>query len=109
MGEACKSFIKESYVAGCVSKLRENKFIETVARGKYKINTDKHISDFDFLSLEIKRQAKYDILYEMTNFVNNSKSCRMLQILEYFDDYSRINSCENCDVCIQKMLKTKPV
>jgi len=109
MGEACKSFMKEFYTAGCVSKLRENKFIETVARGKYKINTDKHISDFDFLSLEIKRRAKYDVLYEMANFVNNSKSCRMLQILEYFDDYSRINSCENCDVCIQKMLKTKPV
>lgn len=111
MGEACKSFMKDFYVSGCVSKLRENGFIETIANGKYKINTDKMLSwqAFDFKSLEEKRRAKFDTLAEMSDFVNNKRSCRMLQILEYFDDYSRTAPCGHCDVCVEKRMRTRPV
>lgn len=112
MAEKCKSFMKDYYVSGCISKLRENKFIETIGNGKYKIISKDGILDhttFDFRSLNEKRQAKFDTLSEMSDFVTNSRYCRMLQILEYFDDYSRTTACGKCDVCIKKMLKTKPV
>lgn len=110
MGEACKPFMKDFYISGCVSKLRENGFIETVGRGKYKINKDINIQKtFNFDSLEEKRKARFDTLNEMSDFVNNNKTCRMLQILEYFDDYSRTASCGKCDICIRKMLKNRPV
>lgn len=112
MGEACKPFgLKDFHISGCISKLRENRFIETVANGKYKIEKDKRISPvtFDFKGLEEKRRAKFDTLSEMSDFVTNYQNCRMLQILDYFNDYSRTESCVKCDICIQKMLKTRPV
>jgi len=110
MGEACKSFIKDFHISGCISKLRENKFIETVANGKYKIDPDLSImSHFDFIKLDEQRRAKFDTLSEMSEFVTNQHNCRMLQILDYFNDYSRTDSCNKCDICIKKMLKTRPV
>jgi len=110
MGEACKKFMKNFYVAGCVAKLRENEFIETISNGKYKINKSKDINkDFDFVKLEINRQTRFDTLYEMSGFVNNSRSCRMVQILNYFEDHLNLKECGRCDICVRKMLKTKPV
>ena len=109
MANKCNN-IKSSYISGCISKLKENEFIQTIANGKYKINKDKDIEkDFDFINLENKRRSKFDMLYDMVDFAKNKNSCRILQILEYFDDYSRLNPCNKCDVCIEKMLKTKPV
>jgi NADH:ubiquinone oxidoreductase subunit F (NADH-binding) len=110
MGKACSSIMKDYYVSGCISKLRENNFIETVANGKYKIEKNKLINPitFDFKGLEEKRRARFDTLSEMSEFVNNQQNCRMLQILDYFNDYSRTESCGKCDVCIKKMLKTRP-
>lgn len=111
MGVACKPFMKDFYISGCMSKLRENGFIETVGNGKYKINKDKALNNrtFDFDGLQEKRRARFDTLMEMSDFVNNKRTCRMKQILEYFDDYSRTENCGKCDVCIEKMMKTKPV
>ena len=110
MGNKCKSFMKDYYISGCVSKLKENNFIETIARGKYKINKEINLNhNFDFNKLEEKRRAKFDVLNEMSDFVNNNRSCRMLQILEYFDDYSRTKECGHCDICVSKKLRTKPV
>jgi ATP-dependent DNA helicase RecQ len=110
MEEECSSFMKGCYTGGCVSKLRENGFIETIGRGKYKVNEGVSLDkDFDFEKLEEKRRAKFDVLQDMSEFVGNTKSCRMLQILNYFNDYSRIKECGKCDVCIGKMLKTRPV
>ena len=111
MGNVCHHLMKDYYISGCISKLKENGFIETIANGKYKINKDKTLNykQFDFEGLNEKRRAKFDVLNEMSSFVNNSRSCRMLQILEYFDDYSRTDTCNKCDSCISKMLKTRPV
>lgn len=110
MAESCKFFIKSHYVSGCISKLRENGFIETVANGKYRINHNgAGLSNFDFDSLERKRNVKFTTLKEMTDFVNNKRSCRMLHILDYFDDYSKISECGKCDICIEKRMKTRPV
>lgn len=111
MGEACKPFgLKDFHISGCISKLRENKFIETVANGKYRIDPDLNImSHFDFIKLDEQRRAKFDTLSEMSDFVTNYQNCRMLQILDYFNDYSRTESCVKCDICIKKMLKTRPV
>jgi len=110
MSNECKSFMKDFYVGGCIAKLRENEFIETIANGKYKINIDKDLdNDFDFVKLEINRRIRFDTLYEMSDFVNNSRSCRMVQILNYFEDNLNLKECGKCDVCIGKMLKTKPV
>ncbi len=54
MSSECKSFMKDFYVGGCVAKLRENEFIETIANGKYKINIDKDLDkDFDFVKLRL--------------------------------------------------------
>lgn len=111
MAESCKHFIKSHYISGCISKLKENEFIETIGNGKYKINSNKELDyfTFDFNDLERKRNAKFITLSEMSEFVNNRKSCRMLQILEYFDDYSKVSECGKCDVCIEKRMKTRPV
>jgi ATP-dependent DNA helicase RecQ len=110
MSGECKSFMKDFHVGGCVAKLRENEFIETIANGKYKINIDKDIeNDFDFVKLEINRQIRFDTLYEMSDFANNSRSCRMVQILNYFEDNLNLKECGRCDVCIEKMLKNRPV
>jgi ATP-dependent DNA helicase RecQ len=111
MGEACKSNkIKDFHISGCVSKLKENEFIETIGTGKYKINKTMSITiHFDQLKYHIQRQAKFDTLQEMSDFINNQQKCRMLQILDYFDDYSRTETCANCDVCIKKMLRTSPI
>ena len=110
MEEQCSSFMKGCYTGGCVSKLRENGFIETIGRGKYKIDINRSIDKyFDFDKLEEKRRAKFDVLQEMSEFVTNTRSCRMLQILNYFNDYTRTKECGHCDICIGKMLKTRPV
>jgi len=110
MSSECKHFMKDFYVSGCIAKLRENKFIETVANGKYKINIDRDLEEnFDFVKLEINRQLRFDTLYEMSDFVNNSSSCRMVQILNYFEDDMNLKECGRCDVCVEKMLKNRPV
>lgn len=111
MSDACSSFMKSHFVSGCVSKLKESGFIETLGNGRYKINRDKEFDmiSFDFIEFDRKRRAKMDTLMEMTSFVNNDTTCRMLQILEYFDDYSRTKECGKCDVCVGKMLKNRPV
>ena len=110
MEEQCSSFMKGCYTGGCVSKLRENGFIETIGRGKYKIDPDRSLNEyFNFERLEEKRRAKFDVLTDMSEFVGNTRSCRMLQILDYFNDYTRTKECGKCDICISKRLKTKPV
>ena len=65
--------------------------------------------NFDFLGLEEKRRAKFDTMFEMSSFITNKTDCRMRQILEYFDDYSRTQECGTCDVCVGKMLKKRPI
>jgi len=108
MSNEC-DFIKSCNIPGCVSKLRENKFIETVSKGKYKIYKNKDIyKEFDFEKLENNKQIKLNSLYEMSEFINTN-SCRMLQIVRHFDDYSQNITCGKCDICIQKMLKNKPI
>ncbi len=110
MGKDCGYFMKEFYVNGCVAQLRGNKFIETLANGKYLINKDLNFYlSFDSTSLEQKRSARIATLYEMVDFISDDKSCRMLKILDYFDDYSRTETCGRCDTCLQKMLKHRPV
>lgn len=110
MEDDCSTFMKGCFTGGCVSKLRENSFIETVGRGKYRIDANRSIDKyFDFDKLEEKRRAKFDVLQEMSEFVSNNRSCRMLQILNYFNDYTKTTECGKCDVCIQKRLKTRPV
>jgi RecQ family ATP-dependent DNA helicase len=111
MGDACASSkIKDFHISGCISKLKENEFIETLGTGKYKINKNKSINvDFNQLKYTTQRQAKYDILHEMSEFVNNQQDCRVLQILDYFNDYSRMEACGKCDVCVKKILRTSPI
>lgn len=110
MEAECDSFMTGCYVSGCVSKLRENSLIETVGRGKYKINTNIDLQqNFNFNKLEENRRTKLDTLNEMVEFLTNTNFCRMLQILEYFNDYSRVVKCGKCDICVSKMLKTKPI
>ncbi len=110
MEQHCQKFMNGYYVSGCVSKLKDNGFIETVGKGKYKINSNNNIyTSFDFKSLQEKRNTKLETLNEILEFANNNYICRMRQILDYFDDYSILSVCGKCDVCIQKKLKTKPV
>jgi superfamily II DNA helicase RecQ len=109
MSRACYRFMKESSIGGCISKLKEAKFIETLGTGKYKINIDLNINNFNFQELEEKRAAKLFTLDDLSYFMTNDKECRMLQILHYFDDYSHNQNCQNCDVCIKGLLKRKPV
>jgi len=111
MASKCRRFVEEHCVPGCINKLRENQFIETIGRGKYRINTQKQLNSetFDFDKLNQKREARLTTLSELVEYANNKKHCRMLQILDYFNDYSRDESCGKCDVCVQRMLKTKPV
>ena len=88
------------HVGGCISKFKKNNFVETIKRGKYKINKTKNIrKDFDFEDIQIKRKMKLETLKYIIDFANNEKKCRMLQILEYFGD-SHKDRCEKCDVCI---------
>jgi hypothetical protein len=109
MGKLCSSFMKEQVISGCISKLKENKFIETLGTGKYKIEDLKNINEFNFQQLEEKRRAKMDTMFEMSNFLTNTSECRMLQILHYFDDYSHEKECLNCDICSRKLRKSKPI
>jgi ATP-dependent DNA helicase RecQ len=109
MSRACYRFMKESSIGGCISKLKEAKFIETIGTGKYKINIDLNINNFNFQELEEKRAAKLFTLEDLSFFMTNDKECRMLQILNYFDDYSYEQNCQKCDVCIKKLLRHKPV
>ena len=103
MGDECKAFMKEYYVAGCISKLREGGLIETVAKGKYLIKSDLDVyKQIDFEQHEIKRDAKFITLQEIVQFVSERDGCRMLHILEYFDDYSRLSTCKKCDVCLNE-------
>jgi len=102
--------VNSCFISGCITKLKENKFIETIATAKYKINTNKDINnDFDFTSLNIRRMAKLNILSDLIEFLKNKSECRMLNILHYFDDYSHKIPCGKCDVCRIKLLKTRPV
>ena len=109
MSNYCQK-INSCFISGCISKLKENNFIETLATAKYKIYREKNIvSDFDFNSLNIRRMDKNNILADLIDFLKNSFECRMLNILHYFDDYSHSEDCGTCDVCKRKLLKTRPV
>jgi len=100
MGDKCSKFIKKHLIGGCISKLREGGLVETVARGKYKINSHLNIDEcIDFNMLNVKRKAKEATLYDLVDLVTDDENCRMLNILNYFDDYSRTEKCGKCDVC----------
>lgn len=107
-----RSGVKSHCVPGCISKLKENGLITTLGRGKYEIrnkNIFLNSTTFNFDQLNEQRQSRFDTLHEMSDFVNNNDDCRMLQILHYFDDYSRIKKCNKCDICIDRIKRTKPV
>jgi ATP-dependent DNA helicase RecQ len=39
-------------------------------------------------------------MLEITGFVENTKKCRMIQILDYFDEKGS-KPCGKCDVCMK--------
>jgi superfamily II DNA helicase RecQ len=103
MANECTTVSKKHVIGGCISKLQEGKLIETLGRGKYLIHTELDIfKQIDFELLQKKRIAKFNMLNDMRDFANNCESCRMQTILEYFNDYSKTESCGKCDVCSKK-------
>jgi ATP-dependent DNA helicase RecQ len=92
--------IKVWYAAGCVSILRKNNLIETVDKGVYKVNYFEYHGEahIDFEAIKNLRKSKQEKMFEILEFVENSKTCRMNSILEYFDDNSG-KPCGKCDNC----------
>ena len=87
-------------VGGCIGQLKKNGFMKTLKRGQYEINKAKSINSFDFETLNKRRTAKLETLQIMLDFISNATKCRMLQILEYFNDTNN-KLCGHCDVCRQ--------
>jgi ATP-dependent DNA helicase RecQ len=98
--------IEEAHVSACISVLRKQGLVSSVGRGNYNV---KHMADKNYVlnlsSLEEHRKAKKERLKNMVNFIKNNKTCRMLNVLRYFGDYSRSDNCGLCDVCQSKKSK----
>jgi ATP-dependent DNA helicase RecQ len=98
--------IEEASVSACISVLRKQGLVTSSGRGNYHV---KHISDKNYVlnlsSLEEHRKAKQERLKNMVNFIKNKKTCRMINVLRYFGDYTRSDDCGLCDVCQSKKSK----
>ena len=100
MGLECKS-INSCFISGCISKLKANYFMKTIKRGLYEINPSRQLSEFDFDTLHKTRMMKLNILNDMINLVEDNTMCRMLHILEYFNDNTITLPCGKCDICVR--------
>jgi ATP-dependent DNA helicase RecQ len=101
---AHKSGIESSLVGGCMSVLKAAGLTDTVGRGKYLVTHHRNPDDapINYKALEDKRKIKTEKLKEMLGFVNNTKQCRMLMMMDYFNDKSRTQKCGKCDICLGK-------
>ena len=55
----------------------------------------------DVKQLQWRKNRDVDKLLAMKRFVTESRRCRTLQLMEYFDEFSE-HGCGVCDVCLQK-------
>lgn len=97
---ALSAGIKPAMVGGCVGILKKNGLMETVERGVYNVNYfDKHDeAPLDYEALRALRKAQQEKMLEITGFVEDTKTCRMVKILDYFDDKGS-SPCGKCDNC----------
>ena len=97
---ALSAGIKPAMVGGCVGILKKNGLMETVERGVYNVNYfDKHDdAPLDYEALRALRKAQQEKMLEITGFVEDNKTCRMVKILDYFDDKGS-SPCGKCDNC----------
>jgi ATP-dependent DNA helicase RecQ len=89
-------------VGGCVSILKKNGLMDTIERGVYEVNYFDNYREapLDYNALKALRKAQQDKMLEITGFVENTKKCRMIQILDYFDEKGS-KPCGKCDVCMK--------
>ncbi len=101
---ADRSGVDPSLVGGCISALKHAGIVDTISRGKYSVNhyEDPKSAPINYKAIEEKRAIKTEKLKDMTKFVNNEKTCRMLMMMDYFDDRSRVEPCKKCDICLGK-------
>ena len=52
----------------------------------------------DFESLKEMRKYEQEKMLEIIDFVNERNTCRMVKILDYFDDRGS-KPCGKCDIC----------
>jgi ATP-dependent DNA helicase RecQ len=100
---ATNAGIKPQFSGGCVAFLRKNGLMETIDRGVYKVNYfDSYTeANVDYESLRALRKSKQEKMLEVTGFIEGTKKCRMVQILDYFDDKGS-KPCGKCDICRKK-------
>jgi ATP-dependent DNA helicase RecQ len=92
------------YVSGALALLKKYKIVATQKRGVYTLekqfdtmyDIDKFVNWNDYKEL---RNYKFAMLESFVELAKNKTKCRMLQILEYFGDNSRLAKCNKCDVC----------
>ena len=74
--------------------------MDTIERGVYKVNYFDSYLDarIDYDALKALRKSKQEKMLEITSFVENKKTCRMVSILDYFDEKNS-KPCGKCDNC----------
>lgn len=92
--------IKPAFVGGCVNVLKKNGLMDTIERGVYKVNYFDSYTDapIDYEALKALRKSKQEKMLEITDFVEDQKTCRMVKILDYFDENGS-KPCGKCDIC----------
>jgi len=86
-------------VGGCISILKSEGLISTVARGKYEVVLDRDRKK-DISALDSIRQGKIDKLNQIVNFYK-CKECRVAFLCDYFGDMSFEGVCGVCDNCLR--------
>src|ERR1700722_8625046 len=80
--------IKTTMAGGCVGVLKRNNLMRTMERGVYEVNYYNNYleANINFDALQTLRKSKQDKMYEMVDFINDTKTCRMVKIQNYFDE-----------------------
>lgn len=93
------------FVSGVISQLKKHDLMTTIKRGHYR--AIKHYKNA-FAILEKKfnwdayiklKKYKLNILKKVLLLAQDTESCRMLQILDYFGDTTHTSKCRKCDFC----------
>jgi ATP-dependent DNA helicase RecQ len=92
--------INPQFVGGCVGVLKKNSLIQMVEKGKYEVNYfDNYLqAPLDFEALRQLRKSQQDKMLEIIDFIEDKKTCRMVKILNYFDEKDS-TPCGHCDIC----------
>ena len=95
--------INPLFVGGCVNILKKNALMQTIGKGAYQVNYFDNYREapLDLEALKALRKSQQEKMLEITGFVEDTKTCRMVKILDYFDE-NGAEPCGKCDVCNKK-------